>query len=89
MTALSYPSGRTVNFSYNSGEQLDRAQFTQWRGSSVTPYSYWSATDNNFYASGGPKSWSSDEEALSKRGHCWPPQLLQQAWDYLARRVLS
>jgi len=36
---------------------------------------------------GGPKSWSSDEEALSKREHCWPPALLQQAWDYLARRL--
>jgi len=38
-------------------------------------------------AGGGPKSWSSDEEALSKRGHCWSPALLQQAWDYLARRL--
>lgn len=38
-------------------------------------------------AAGGPKKWSSDEEALSKRGHCWPRQLLQQAWDYLERRL--
>jgi len=38
-------------------------------------------------AAGGPKTWSSDEEALSKRGHCYPPQLLRQAWDYLARRL--
>ncbi len=38
-------------------------------------------------AGGGPKSWSSDEEALSKRDHCWSPQLLQQAWDYLGRRL--
>jgi ribulose-5-phosphate 4-epimerase/fuculose-1-phosphate aldolase len=38
-------------------------------------------------AGGGPKSWSSDEEALSKRERCWPPALLQQAWDYLARRL--
>ena len=38
-------------------------------------------------AGGGPKSWSSDEEALSKREHCWPSALLQQAWDYLARRL--
>lgn len=38
-------------------------------------------------AGGGPKRWSSDEEALSKREHCWPPQLLRQAWDYLARRL--
>jgi L-fuculose-phosphate aldolase len=38
-------------------------------------------------AGGGPQSWSSDAEALAKRGHCWPPQLLRQAWDYLARRL--
>ena len=38
-------------------------------------------------AAGGPKSWSSDEEALAKRGHCYPPQLLRQAWDYLVRRL--
>lgn len=36
-------------------------------------------------SAGGPKSWSSDEEALSKREHCWSPQLLGQAWNYLAR----
>jgi ribulose-5-phosphate 4-epimerase/fuculose-1-phosphate aldolase len=38
-------------------------------------------------AAGGPSTWSSDEEALSKRSNCWSPQLLQQAWDYLARRL--
>jgi L-fuculose-phosphate aldolase len=38
-------------------------------------------------AAGGPKSWSSDEEALAKREHCWPPALQRQAWDYLARRL--
>jgi L-ribulose-5-phosphate 4-epimerase len=38
-------------------------------------------------AGGGPKSWSSDEEALSKREHCWSPKLLGDAWSYLARRV--
>jgi L-fuculose-phosphate aldolase len=38
-------------------------------------------------AAGGPRTWSSDEEALSKREHCYPPQLLRQAWDYLARRL--
>lgn len=38
-------------------------------------------------AGGGPKTWSSDEEALSKREHCYPPALLRQAWDYLARRL--
>jgi L-fuculose-phosphate aldolase len=36
---------------------------------------------------GGPRTWSSDGEALSKREHCWPPALLRQAWDYLARRL--
>jgi ribulose-5-phosphate 4-epimerase/fuculose-1-phosphate aldolase len=39
-------------------------------------------------AGGGPKTWSSDEEALSKRENCWPPPLLRQAWDYLARRLV-
>jgi L-fuculose-phosphate aldolase len=38
-------------------------------------------------AGGGPQTWSSDEEALSKRDHCYPPALLRQAWDYLARRL--
>jgi ribulose-5-phosphate 4-epimerase/fuculose-1-phosphate aldolase len=38
-------------------------------------------------AGGGPRTWSSVEEALSKREHCYPPQLLRQAWDYLARRL--
>jgi L-ribulose-5-phosphate 4-epimerase len=38
-------------------------------------------------AGGGPKTWSDDEEALSKRGRCYPPQLLQQAWSYLERRL--
>ena len=38
-------------------------------------------------AGGGPTTWSSDEEALSKREHCYGPALLQQAWDYLARRL--
>jgi L-fuculose-phosphate aldolase len=38
-------------------------------------------------AGGGPVVWSSDEEALAKRDRCWSPQLLRQAWDYLARGV--
>jgi len=38
-------------------------------------------------AGGGSKTWSSEEEALAKREHCYPPALLRQAWDYLARRV--
>jgi L-fuculose-phosphate aldolase len=38
-------------------------------------------------AAGGATTWSSDEEALAKREHCYPPQLLGQAWDYLVRRL--
>lgn len=38
-------------------------------------------------AGGGPRTWSSDEEALAKRDHCYPPQLLRQAWDSMARRL--
>jgi L-fuculose-phosphate aldolase len=33
---------------------------------------------------GGPKTWSSDDEALAKREHVYVPQA---AWDYLARRL--
>jgi L-ribulose-5-phosphate 4-epimerase len=33
---------------------------------------------------GGPKTWSSDEEALAKREHVYVPRA---AWDYLARRL--
>jgi L-fuculose-phosphate aldolase len=44
-------------------------------------------TNLRAYAGGGPQTWSSDEESLAKRGHCYPPQLLRQAWDYLSRRV--
>jgi ribulose-5-phosphate 4-epimerase/fuculose-1-phosphate aldolase len=33
---------------------------------------------------GGPKAWSSDEEALAKREHVYVPQA---AWDYLVRRL--
>jgi ribulose-5-phosphate 4-epimerase/fuculose-1-phosphate aldolase len=40
-------------------------------------------------AAGGPRSWSSDEEALSKRDRCWSRPLLQQAWDYLERRLAA
>jgi L-fuculose-phosphate aldolase len=35
-------------------------------------------------AAGGPKTWSSDEEALAKREHVYS---FQQAWDYLVRRL--
>ena len=37
-------------------------------------------------AAGELRRWSDDEEALSKRGHCYSPELLRQAWDYLSRR---
>lgn len=38
-------------------------------------------------AAGGARHWSSDGEAQAKREHCYPPQLLEQAWDYLIRRL--
>lgn len=38
-------------------------------------------------AAGIIRSWSNDEEAMAKREHCYPPQLLRQAWDYMARRL--
>jgi ribulose-5-phosphate 4-epimerase/fuculose-1-phosphate aldolase len=38
-------------------------------------------------AAGTPRRWSSDEEALSKRQNCYPPPLLQQAWEYMLRRL--
>ena len=37
-------------------------------------------------AAGELKSWSSDEEALAKRAHCYSPELVHQAWAYLVRR---
>lgn len=44
-------------------------------------------TNVRAYAAGGPKLWSSDEEARAKRGHCFPETLLHQAWDYLVRQL--
>jgi L-fuculose-phosphate aldolase len=39
-------------------------------------------------ASGGQISlWSSGDEALAKREHCYSTELLHQAWDYLVRRL--
>src|SRR4051794_25148206 len=38
-------------------------------------------------SAGGWATWSHDEEALSKRGHCYPPELLKQALDYLVRQL--
>jgi ribulose-5-phosphate 4-epimerase/fuculose-1-phosphate aldolase len=40
-------------------------------------------------SAGGWATWSGDEEALSKRGHCYPPELLGQAWNYLVRQLDS
>ena len=36
-------------------------------------------------ASGGPKTWSDDAEALAKRDHCYSERQLRGAWDYLVR----
>jgi ribulose-5-phosphate 4-epimerase/fuculose-1-phosphate aldolase len=36
---------------------------------------------------GDIRRWSSDEEALEKREHCYSPELLTQAWAYLVRRL--
>lgn len=44
-------------------------------------------TNLRAYSAGGPKTWSSDAEALAKREHCYPPALLRQAWEYLGRRL--
>src|SRR4051794_4645832 len=38
-------------------------------------------------SAGGWATWSDDEEALSKRGHCYPPELLAQAWAFLVRQL--
>ena len=44
-------------------------------------------TNMRALAAGGPKTWSSNEEALAKRDRVYPPPLLRQAWDFLARRL--
>jgi L-ribulose-5-phosphate 4-epimerase len=38
-------------------------------------------------AAGGVAHASSDEEALAKRRHCYPPALMQHAWEYLVRQL--
>jgi L-fuculose-phosphate aldolase len=38
-------------------------------------------------AGGEIRRWSSDEEALDKREHCYSPELLAQAWAYLVRML--
>jgi ribulose-5-phosphate 4-epimerase/fuculose-1-phosphate aldolase len=41
----------------------------------------------NAMAAGELKRWSDDDEAVAKRDHCYSPELLRQAWDYLGRRL--
>ncbi len=38
-------------------------------------------------AAGALATWSSPEESLAKREHCYPDALLKGAWDYLVRRL--
>ncbi len=38
-------------------------------------------------SAGGWATWSSPEESLAKREHCYPDPLLEGAWDYLVRRL--
>ena len=38
-------------------------------------------------AAGGWPSWSSEQESLAKRGHCYSDSMLLGAWDYLVRRL--
>jgi L-fuculose-phosphate aldolase len=38
-------------------------------------------------AAGGWATWSTPEESLAKREHCYPDPLLQGAWEYLVGRL--
>jgi L-fuculose-phosphate aldolase len=38
-------------------------------------------------AAGGWASWSSPQESAAKREHCYPPALVEGAWDYLVRAL--
>ena len=38
-------------------------------------------------AAGELRHWSGDEEARSKREHCYNTDLIKSAWDYLVRKV--
>ncbi len=75
LTALTYPSGRTVTNSYNPAGRLDKVQFTQWTqpgAAALTPATYWSVSDNNFYPNGVPKlvvlgSGVSESTVLNRR----------------------
>lgn len=60
LTSLKYPSGRIVNYRYNSGNELNQVQFYQINGNSPVggAYNYWSASDGNFYANGSPTKWT-------------------------------
>lgn len=40
-------------------------------------------------AAGGATHRSSDAEALIKREHCYPAELIQHAWNYMVRQVDS
>lgn len=40
-------------------------------------------------AAGGWPTWSSPQESLAKREHCFPEPLLASAWDYLVRSLNS
>jgi len=39
------------------------------------------------YAAGGPKIWSDDDEALTKRDRISRPGSIMQTWNYLARKL--
>lgn len=64
LTQITYPSTRVVKFQFNSGNQLDQAQFAQWAGAAVTGYNYLTVADTNFYATGVPKSITLGNGAL-------------------------
>jgi L-ribulose-5-phosphate 4-epimerase len=38
-------------------------------------------------AAGGARHWSSDEEAIAKRAHCYPPALIRHAWEFMVRQT--
>lgn len=38
-------------------------------------------------SAGGSPQWSSPEESLSKREHCYGAPMIRGAWDYLVRRL--
>jgi ribulose-5-phosphate 4-epimerase/fuculose-1-phosphate aldolase len=38
-------------------------------------------------AAGGARHWSTDEEAIAKRAHCYPPPLIRHAWEFLVRQT--